>query len=173
MARKADIQELDAALRRLEEAYHNMPPQIASVALTFIHERFRQENWVDHRTEPWKRRKMTTQFGVTPRNNRKLLIDTGNMKRSIRKEEASVERVVIATDVPYARVHNDGFRGAVKQQVRAHRRRTQRYGEVEVKKHSRTIHQNIPRRRFMAQSVVLTKMINREIESTMIKALRR
>jgi phage gpG-like protein len=166
-----------------------LPIKVGDTAVLFTKQRFAQANWISNNTEPWKARKAQTKWGKTKRHKgRALLVDTGRLRRSIRIMTKSSTSVTIGSDVPYAKAHNDGFRGTVQQQVGAHTRRItagkilkngkrstkarEVTGQAQVKAHARTIKQNIPSRRFIGQSPYLTKQVERIISSEIQKALK-
>ncbi len=144
---------------RVSKAVEKLPARIATEAVNFSKDRFRDQSWIDNRTEPWKKRKPIKNES-NRRASRATLVDTGRLRRSIRKIEANERRVVIGTDAPYAQANNDGFRGKVSQRVRAHSRRV-KLRDISIKAHNRSINQNIPRRRFIGQSALLNKKIER------------
>jgi phage gpG-like protein len=111
-------------------------------------------------------------------------VDTGRLKRSIRKVSANRDRVIIGTDVPYAQAHNDGFKGPIRQRVRSLTRALTKFGitsrrqlkrstaiefgrvkigETTVKAYNRTIQQDIPARPFIGQSEALEKELMKHI----------
>ncbi len=181
-------------IERVNTAITHLPQQVATIAVNFSKDRFRSENWVDNTTEPWKKRKQG--WTRDRRKGRAILVDSSRLKRSVRKVSVTADRIVIGTDVPYASVHNDGFRGRVTQHVggysrkkmgmvhkgtgtysiRTHAERTRRVrsqvGSVSVKPYTRTINQNIPRRRFIGNSSVLNSQIERFITSQFIHAIK-
>lgn len=179
-------------VNRVTDAVRRLPEQAAALAVNFSKERFRAGNWLDNGTEPWKKRGKS--WKKDNRKGRAILVDTGRLRRSIRKVSVTSDRAVIGTDVPYARAHNDGFRGAVQQQVRSHNRslthagiirgkelkRSTRisvgrikHGNTIVKAFTRTIHQNTPRRRFIGPSAVLNKQLERLMTAEIIKSMKR
>lgn len=190
--------EFDRILKQIENAQRRIIPNVvATVAVNFSKERFKAQNWVDSNTKPWARRKTKTWRGKTPRNNgRAVLVDTGRLRRSIRKIKVDAQSVIIGTDVEYARAHNDGFNGSVTQTVKSHSRnkygkgkqgtgvfsvksrkeRTRTVKTVEktsiVKTYTRTIKQRIPQRQFIGASQVLNRQIERAVTAAFIKALK-
>ncbi len=171
----------------LDRVAAELPKRCGVVALNFIHDRFKAQNWIGYYAEPWKRRKNPTKWGKVKRNSgRALLVDTRRLQRSIRLETATQEHIIIATNEPYAKAHNEGFRGTVQQNVKQHTRKRTRpartktgkkskrevVGSSTVKAHKRTIRQNIPRRQFMGESPYLLKAIEREVTAQFMKALK-
>lgn len=175
-------------LSRVSDAMNKLPPKLGAVAVRFSKDRFRSQNWVGASTQPWKRRRQER----GNRNNRATLVDSGRLKRSIRKISANNRRIVIGTDVPYAQAHNEGVNGMV--QVKAHTRGrysssrqgtgvfnarsrkertktvTERTGDVEVKAHTKKM--RLPERKFMGQSKTLMRQIERQILLDLKKAMK-
>lgn len=133
--------------------------------VNFSKERFVRQNWVDANTEPWKKRK--------PRKRTKrvekgaTLVRSARLKRSIRKLHVSREVITVGTDVPYAKIHNQGFRGTVN--VKAHTR-TRDGKKVNVNGFTRRI--NVPKRQFIGESAVLKKRIERLATAELIHAIK-
>ncbi len=175
-------------LNKIADANAKMPLRLGARAVLFSKNRFRQQNWVDKSVEPWEARKHNK--GSRQRKKRGVLIDTGRLFRSIRKIYVSQNSVIIGTDVPYARAHNEGFKGTV--QVKAHTRgvyektkyevyntRTRRSrtvtkqrltGAIKVKAHSKKM--NLPKRQFMGASSALSNRLSKMIINEYKKALR-
>lgn len=189
---KVDLIEFTRKLDALSQAYGRMPTEIAAIAVNFSKDRFRDQAWLDTTKHPWKKR-ATRRAGGTKRSQT-LLVDSGRLKRSIRKISANENAVIIGTDTPYAKAHNEGFKGKVTQNVRAHKRaktkvgivkRTQRKrstridwgrvktGEIDVRAYKRVLNQNIPARPFMGQSYTLMVRIQNHATAQFIKALRK
>lgn len=162
--------------KKVEAVLKRLPRLAASEAQNFFLDSFKRQAWIGDTTENWPKRKP----GTKRNNGRALLVDTSRLKRSIRIKQADWNRIVIGSDVPYAAVHNNGFRGT--QQVgessrTASRRVLTRYNKNgtasrargattrirgaghQVRAHTRK--QNIPRRRFMGNSPYLNRLIDR------------
>ncbi len=158
-------------LDKLASVTARLPARAGTVAVNFSKERFVQKNWVDHTRQPWKKRKREGR-GST-------LVQSGRLKRSIRKITATRNWILIGTDVPYARIHNEG--GVIKKtvQIKAHtRRRTGRKSKsnspktaIQVKAHTRRMQFEIQQRQFLGDSAVLGRRIERLIEEDIKKAL--
>lgn len=159
-------------LAELAKAQKALPRKIAVVAVNFSKERFRQQGWQDKGLQRWMPRKKR---GDRQTDNRAILVKSGRLRRSIRAVSVTGSRVVIGTDVPYAKVHNEGGTGEVIQKVGAHSRKahsrkgyTTRDGRKVaagvVKEHSvqafvRKRKLNIPKRQFMGPSEALDKLV--------------
>jgi len=165
-----ELREYDQFLQRLNRAYGKLPNKAATIAVNFVKERFKAQNWVDTSTEPWKKRKYNR--GSKRRQKRAILVDKARLLRSWRKIQVTETKAVIGTDVPYARIHNEGgrFKGTVNipqhgrkafSRVRAGRREQVRAGTV--KAHSRKMHWRMPKRQMIGNSAVLDRRIQRMI----------
>lgn len=140
-------------------------------AVRFSKQRFIQKNWVNTTPQPWKprKRKAPGSLMVGP--------GSGRLKKSIRVISKTATSVKIGTDVPYARIHNEG--GIVKEtvQVKAHsRKRSARQnrstGEIKVKAHSRQMNVRIPQRQFIGESQALLNKIEKKMDKLAEKALK-
>lgn len=126
---------------------------VAETATEYYKERFKEKTfdgnlWADAKV---------------PRRNGSLLINSGNLLNSIRPAYIGRDKVVISAGndkVGYAQVHNEGYSGSVI--VPAHVRRTRKYGDVNVKEHTRQA--NIPQRQFMGESDELATKIHERLE---------
>lgn len=152
------------------------PALVGGLAVQFFQDRFKRQGWLDRRFEPWPKRKREDR---NPRR-RAILVKTGRLRRSIRVASRTASSVLVGTDVPYAQVHNEGFSGPVRQNVRAHnvrahsRKRDGRRERVRAhsrQAHARTMQQNIPQRRFMGESDLLNRRIERHLENELRKEL--
>jgi phage gpG-like protein len=156
------ISQLASEIKRIADT---MPAIIAREVVNFSMERFDEQNWYDTAKEPWQKRK-TEGWGRKKREGRALLIDTGRGRRSLRAD-AEGNTIVLKSDVEYMQVHNEGFEGVVKQNVRSHTRKlTAKKGKkrivrgtVNVHAFSRTISQKIPKRQFAGNSAKLRENI--------------
>lgn len=158
-------------LNRVTKVVSTLPRRAAVLAVNFSKQRFRDQSWVDNNTEPWKKRRPGWKTESRKRQGRAVLVDSGRLKRSIRTTFVSDSMAMIGTDAPYAQAHNDGFRGKVSQQVRAHTRNT-RNGRSLVKAHTRNIRMNLPRRRFIGASAILDKQIERMMTAEIVRAIK-
>lgn len=155
------------------------------VAERFADDNFQAQAWQG--TSPWKRLKngsKTNQFG---RKSQGILIASGRLRRSIRTVKTGRWAFTFASDVPYAKAHNEGFTGTVN--IRAHKReqkgivqiqnintkKTRKIktgiSTIEVKAHTRNM--NLPARQFMPTarrgSPVLELQFKRMIDAEFIK----
>jgi phage gpG-like protein len=68
---------------------------------------FRNQGFTDESLQRWQPRKRTERSRM---GNRAILVKSGRLRRSIRSKRFGFLAVKIYTDVPYAKVHNDGER---------------------------------------------------------------
>jgi phage gpG-like protein len=176
------LQRAMKILDRVQREAERFPRRAAAVALEFTDKRFREKNWIDKSTKPWKRRK-PVKGESRKRSGRGILVDSGRLKNSPRTISVTSKSATIGTDVPYAQVHNEGYKGTVNVpshtrgpvRVRSHRRDGKR-----IKAHTRDAHQvqsfsrkmNMPQRQFMGESDALNKQIERRLTAELIKAFK-
>lgn len=164
-----------ALFKKTERAMAKFPVLAANTAENFFKDSFNQQGFSGQTQEPWPKRK-------TDKNRRDsgraILVKSGKLKRSIHRMRADWNAVIVGTELPYAEIHNNGFKGT--EQVRQHFRMgtkkavtrynkngTARKGaltrirtlEHEVKAHSRNM--KMPRRRFIGNSPYLDQRIDR------------
>ncbi|MCT4613601.1 MAG: phage virion morphogenesis protein [Marinifilaceae bacterium] len=168
------MNEFITKIDNLTKLYPKLPKHAGVLAVNFFKDRFRQQNWINHNTKPWKARSRDI-------NKRGILIKSGRLKRSIRVTKTTPESVEIGTDVPYAQIHNEG--GTINTVVKvsthtrdAHTRkrkgRTEKVREHTVSSHSRKVNIRIPKRQFIGKSAVLEKQISRHIQAAITKAIK-
>jgi len=78
---------------------------IGNEAKNFFVASFRKQGFDDKNVQPWKPRKKEGK-----RKGRAILVDSGDLRRSIVREPVNKTQlsVKISTDLPYAKVHNEG-----------------------------------------------------------------
>lgn len=169
MAKKPDISDFSRKLDAVLNAYKKLPTELATVAVNFSKDRFRDQAWLDTTEEKWQDLKQPRQR--KGRRSQTILVDTGRLKRSIRKVKVTQNEIVIGSNEPYAKIQNEG--GTINKtvrvkahQVKSHRRRAytrqrdgrserikaQRVNTYAVKSHTRKMNTKIPSRRFMGHS---------------------
>jgi len=133
---------------------NRMSSEFGIVAVNFSKERFRRKDWQNQVHEPWKPRKR--------KDRGSLMVRTGRLKRSIKKISSGTGYVIIGTDVPYAKIHNEGGKTTKTVYVKKHTRqrggrnsKSQGKSMIEVKSHSRKMNLSLPQRRFMGKSRAL------------------
>lgn len=163
---------------QINRVVQQVPARIAVLAVNFSKDRFVQKNWIDAHPEPWKK---------TNKRKGSTLVASGRLKRSIRKVRITPSQVVIGTDVPYARVHNEGEEIQGSETVRSHTRRQHRrkshtrngkrikaytVKSHTVKTYSRKYHRKFAKRQFIGKSKRLTDGIRELVTSELNRAIR-
>lgn len=101
-----------------KKALNKLPGLVGKEALHFIADNFAKQGFMGETFQPWKRRKSPTKWGTKPkRTGRNLLVLDGHLRPGWRVQEKTLEQVTLANHVPYAKAHNEGFRGSVHQAV--------------------------------------------------------
>ena len=148
-------------------AVDNLPQQIATLAVNFSKERFVEQSWLDSTKKTWQKRKRARRGGKA-RQRGAVLVDSGRLKRSIRKISVTPHRIVIGTDVPYAAKHNFGHKGI--ERVKSHGRRSVKGKRYVVGAFSRRV--DTPQRQFMGESATLNKRIELLCTTELSKAIK-
>jgi phage gpG-like protein len=148
---------------RIEAARNRLPVIMGNTALNFFKQSFIRQGFLNKGLTKWPARKSIDK-------GRSLLVKTSRLWNSIRLMVQSFSDTTIGTDVPYAAVHNWGFRGTVMVPEHSRRRnavssakfsslKTRRTGSKEVKYEvgkstvkAHTRNMNIPQRQFMGNS---------------------
>lgn len=134
--------------KALLEHYRRAPRMVAQMALKHFEDNFQLQGFMDETLDPWDGRKKDDGSG------RAILTGKGSatLRRSIRVIEATPERIVIGTDLPYAQVHNDGGEFT----VRAHTRTSKKGNVYQVKAYT----MRMPQRKFIGNSKALERKID-------------
>ena len=69
MRKIADISQWTRKMKELKATYAKLPNEIATVAVNFSKERFRDQSWLDETKERWKPRKKPRKGGQNPKPN--------------------------------------------------------------------------------------------------------
>lgn len=145
-----------------------LPDKVSTMALEEIKGYFKVGGYRDTSTVYWKKRRAESWKKKKADSNRALLIKTGRLRRSLRKSP-SYDFARVVTNVPYAEALNSGFKGTVKQTVKAFNRK-----KGKVKGFTRTIQQNIEARPFLtigdAFMNVLERDVLKDLETIFLKA---
>jgi len=177
---------LEKILQKRAERLHaymnkQLPKEVRKIGLQFFLSRFREQGWLDKSFEPWAKRK-----GKDRRKGRAILIDKGRLRNSIRADIKG-HSIIFGTDVPYAKIHNEGGtinrKGgekvlAFKAYTRGkHKGRTLFHANSERADYAQkaqisdyTI--DMPKRQFIGESAHLNKVLKRKIENDIKKILK-
>lgn len=167
------IEQIQAAVK----ATMQQLPTIAGVeAVNHFKAGFRNEGFTNRTLEKWVPRKKQDA-------GRGILTKTGRLRRSIkilRKTATSVMVGVNLSEVPYAKVHNDGFKGTV--DIKGHTRRNNRYDVYDTRRRRKTASgisitgsykrkMNIPKRQYVGESIALNNKITDKTALALKQAL--
>lgn len=174
---KTGFKDLVRMCDNVNRAISGIPHKSAVLAVNFSKERFIKKNWLDKTGIDWEK---------TKKRKGSTLIKSGRLKRSIRKVHIGADYVIIGTDVPYARIHNDGGKIEGTEHVRSHKRDAHKHkaymrskrrikaGKVRaciVKSHSRKYKRTFIQRQFIGQSQYLTNQLSNMINNEIKKAI--
>lgn len=116
MALRFNIEQQIKDFKKMKSA---IPKRIGNMALNHFLESWDNEAFSDRSTgdNPWKKRKTMTKADIRTQKNRKLLIQSGALKRSLRVRSANWSQIVIGSyGIKYASRHNQGLAGMPKRQ---------------------------------------------------------
>lgn len=156
--------KIRAAQKRWKEKKNKAAREMAVEAQQFFDENFKKQGFQGAMLEKWPERGKGAR-----RNSRKILVDTGALRNSIHIRKQRFEEIVIAAEgVTYARAHNYGATITVQVTPRmrsyfwAMHAKTgdERFKWMALTKKSE-FQIDIPQRKFMGNSPVLTKRLRK------------
>lgn len=180
MSQKAKIEKLFANLRK---QVSTLPKVVGNSTVNFALDNFRKEGFQGETFQPWQKRKKKAKGAA----QRKILIQSGRLRRSVRITSVTPHSVWVGSDVPYARIHNEG--GTINRAARSEtfvRNRYKRgkkakaFGGKGLYKKGTTAGRGqtykaysiqMPRRQFLGDSPVLRRMIHADAVAHLKKAL--
>lgn len=183
-------EQAERAIQRKAQALQNyteniLPKKQANTILRFVNGNFRAQGWQGTYFKKWK---------PTKKKKGSILIKSGRLRAGT-TVSISKGQVTVQNKMPYAYIHNEGFKGKVV--IGAHKRNKYsktkvgtgkltktgkerqktvsfKSGESSVRAHSRRV--NLPRRQFMPtekrQSVALNRSILKMIENDIKKIMK-
>lgn len=90
---------------KLKRTLAAFPAKAGAIAVQVSDEAFKKQGWTDHGLKPWTPRQSED---ANKPSGRAILVLTGRLRRSVRVVNVSATTVTIGTDVPYAKIHNEG-----------------------------------------------------------------
>lgn len=117
----------------------DIPDKLNQQALKFFRDSFSKSGWTNESYSPWQKRKRNYPH--------KILLKSGDLKRSIHNTVKTFEKVVIISDLPYSAIHNEGLMGRA-------------FGKYSFK---------MPKRQFMGDSTKLRKEQQKLVLDTFAK----
>ena len=152
-------------LNELQKLYRKFPDMAGITAVNFSKDRFVRKNWLDETPKQWEPRKRKAPGSLMVGKG------SGRLKKSIRRTKVTRNSVTIATDVPYAQIHNDG--GVINKTVTVKAHSRKRKGRSEnVKSHRRKMNTTLPQRQFIGESKMLLYRVERMLQLEMLKILK-
>lgn len=116
MAQRWNIEQQIKDFKKIKNA---VPKRIGNMALNHFLDSWDNEAFSNRSTadNPWKKRKSMTKADRRTQRNRKLLVQTGSLKRSMRVRSANWSKIIVGSyGVVYASRHNQGLKGMPKRQ---------------------------------------------------------
>lgn len=152
-------------LNELQKLYRKFPDMAGITAVNFSKERFVRKNWINTSNEPWEPRKKEAPGSLMVGKG------SGRLKKSIRKTKVTRNSVTIATDVPYAQIHNEGGTINKTVTVKAHSRKRKGRSE-KVKSHRRKMNTTLQKRQFIGESAILLRRVERLMQKEITQILK-
>lgn len=136
MAQKFSFRKIEAKFRK---ARTEIPRRVAKEVVNHSKKAFKDQGFTDETLSPWRKRTTKNKADRATGKNRAILIDSGNLRRSIRAGVVNWDKVTVgAYGIDYATYHNQGTA-------------------------------RLPRRRFLGPSKVLTRKIQQVIRNEIKK----
>jgi phage gpG-like protein len=172
-----------AKKRELERAKKNMPKIIANDAKNFFTANFKRQGFLDASLEKWQQRKKIAaneRAKEAAGEYRAILTGSGGgakLRRSIDIISFNSSRIVLGSDRPYAKIHNEG--GVINHPGGTPYIRTKDGRMIFIKKEKMHLAMGItgahkipmPKRQFIGNSKTLNKNITNKIYRILKKAL--
>lgn len=151
---KVDFPDFRREQFRITDAMDKLPKWAGNATLNFYKDSWRREGFINYSFSPWARRK------AQDKQQRGILLKSGALRRSLRMS-VSGTTIMISTDMPYAKGHNEGAK--ITQIVTDRQRRYfwAMHSKAKKSKHtteadiwkamalSKEININLPKRQFM------------------------
>jgi phage gpG-like protein len=110
----SEARKILQAINQFDNTVPDLMKIIGNEAQNHFTKSFRDQGFTNSTIEPWKARKGEFTGGISRTRSRNrgraILIKTGRLRRSLRKVGKGKYAVSIVSDVPYAKVHNNGER---------------------------------------------------------------
>lgn len=122
--------DFDRINKNLDKMARDLPRLAANAMLNHSKKAFRDQGFTDAALSPWAARKRGNAADRRTNKNRAILVDSGNLRRSLRVRKRTFSEIAVGSyGIPYAKRHNQGLAG-------------------------------MPQRRFVGRSKVLTKKLH-------------
>ena len=114
MAKRIEFQKFAQAFRKEQI---NLPKILGNIALVHFRKSFRDEGFTDETLSKWVPRKHQNKADRRTKRRRALLVDSGNLRKSLRVKSANFRSIRVGSyGIPYAERHNKGLGGMPKRQ---------------------------------------------------------
>lgn len=114
MAKKINFKRIKSKAKKMKM---ETPRLIAGIAVEHFKKSFRDGGFTDDRLDPWKARKTSNKADRRTGRRRAILVDSGDLRRSIRARSFNYRNIVVGSyGLSYARRHNRGLAGMPKRQ---------------------------------------------------------
>ncbi len=105
--------KFDDILRKIKENRRAVAFKIANKGVNHFKNNFRRQGFVDSTVDKWQKRRSDVIDGLSGRESknkgRAILVDTGFLKRSIKKIQVKPDSIIVGTNTTtYASYHNLG-----------------------------------------------------------------
>jgi phage gpG-like protein len=158
-------QNIDVFFKAFNQKFNDIIPNIiAETATEYYQFNFKKQSFDG---TPWQ--PLSANYAKRKTRGRgRILTATGKLQRSIRPTLVTPAKIVISagnTNVPYARVHNEGLRVSGVRSVRTYKNRNfmGKGKPVQIKAHSRTVNFKMPKRQFIGVSNELNKLLHQRL----------
>jgi phage gpG-like protein len=141
MKNKLDFSEV---MNKFEHLKRDIPNVLANQSVNYFKGSFQKQGWDNTR---WKTSKRVLNSGGS------TLVKSGALRRSIKVVRKNFKKIIIASNLPYSKIHNEGFNGVQK-----------------VKGFTRKM--KMPKRQFMGVSQKLTEMHRKTMMSMINKCFK-
>ena len=175
MSIKHSGKSIQHQLRDFRAITKDLPGYIGTEAVRFFKGSFDRQGFIDESYERWKPRKA----GARRNKGRKILVDRATLKRSIRITNKTSNSVTVGTNLPYARIHNEGGTIKANARVKAYRRKIkQAFGKklkkmviAQVREHTRKMNLTIPQRQYIGNSLFFERRMEMQLTYRIKQAL--
>lgn len=146
----AEHRKILADLKRFEDEIPAMVDAMGTIAKNHFVKSFRDQGFTDLGTvEKWPRRKTEKRL-FNGYVSRAILVQSGALRRSIRTQKLGRYAIAVKSDLPYAKIHNEGLRGRA-------------FGKYQF---------TMPKRQFMGNSRTMEYKIGKKLDQIIKTALR-
>lgn len=114
MSKKINFDRIN---RNLDRMATNLPRMMGNAMLNHSKQAFRDQGFTDSALSPWAKRKRGNKADRRTSRSRAILIDSGNLRRSLRVAKATFRETRVGSyGIPYAARHNRGLAGMPRRQ---------------------------------------------------------